>query len=210
LAQWDKHCAAGITSGANIPLDDDLLRYITAFDFRIFKSVDPDELIEQHTSTRWHAARFGGGLQPRPPAQAPPQTIMPHELRYVRQLLDAYGDHLGIVINDSDSIGDTSLVNHFSRQRERFYRADSLRRFERDSLPNSESFAALMNEIYDGVVEISEDDHESGYQCVRAVTDAASQLHPSSYALIEHLQTADKQGICHHLANDDRLHWCPQ
>lgn len=208
LAQWEKHCATGIASGVRIPLNADLLHHINAFDFRIFKSVDPDELIEQHAATRRHAARFGGGLRARPPAEPPPPDVKPNEMRYVRQLLDAYGNHLNTTIEDANSIGDALLVKHFSRQRQRYYRADSLRRFERDALANTENFASLMNEIYDGVVEISEDDHESGYECVRAVTDAASQIHPSSYALVDHLQTADKQGICHHLANEDRLHWC--
>lgn len=75
-------------------------------------------------------------------------------------------------------------------------------------MPHDEGFIALMGEIYDGVIDVCEGEHADGYERLRAVVQTAVQLHPSSYALVDYLQIADKAGICHHLANDDRLCWC--
>lgn len=210
IANWEGHCATSITRGTTIGLDGDFRRYVDAFDFRIFKAVDPDELVAQHATTRWHAARFGGGLRPRPPAEMPPETLQTHETRYVRQLLDAYADYLGIDVSTVDALsGHRSLIRHFTRQREMFYQAASLRQFERDTMPHDEGFLGLMEDIYDGVVDICEGDHANGYVRLGEVIRTAVLLNPSSYALVEYLHTADKAGICHHLANDDRLSWCP-
>ena len=58
-------------------------------------------------------------------------------------------------------------------------------------------------------MDVCDGAHANGYERVKAVVQAARNLHPSSYVLVEYLHTEDKAGICHHLANDDRLCWCP-
>lgn len=211
LAQWDAHCKDGITSGTSIALDGALRAYVEAFDFHIFRAVDPDDLIAQHAQTRWHATRFGGGLRKaRIAVDAVPGEVRPHEARYVRHLLAAYGSHLGTPVERPDALAPHDrLARHFGRQRVAFYRAASLRQFERDTMPHDAGFIALMDEIHDGVVDVCEDEHADGFARVKAVAQAAQALHPSSYALVDHLRTDDKVGICHHLANDDRLCWCP-
>ena len=93
-ANWDKHCKTGRTTTGEIQLTGDLLKFFEAFDITIFSSKSHLELIESHSKTVYHVVRFGGGLPPRPDPEAPPSVPAAHESRYIRQLLDAYGDHL--------------------------------------------------------------------------------------------------------------------
>jgi hypothetical protein len=142
---WKQHCqkTTGITSTKEIPLEGDLLAYFEAFDFSIFSSKSVLELVLQHAKTIFHAVRFGGGLPPRPIAEPPPVQPGAHESRYVRQLLDAYGDHTGSHLPDISALAvHPALSRDFSRQRERFYHAEALRNFSRDTVPEG-TFAAF-------------------------------------------------------------------
>jgi hypothetical protein len=87
---WEKHCEKGITSTEEIPLTGALQAHFDAFDFSIFTSKAHVELIEGHSTTGYHAVRFGGGLPPRPDPDKPPTTPEATESRYIRQILNAY------------------------------------------------------------------------------------------------------------------------
>jgi hypothetical protein len=135
---------------------------------------------------------------------------MAQEIPYVAQLLRAYGDHLGrpvSVVQDLDE--DAVLRGHFARQREAFFRAESLREFERDTLFDESGFGELKDEIYRGVVDTCDASHDSGYARVVAVTGEARRLQLTRYALVDELHVEDRTGVCHHLANDDLLRWVP-
>lgn len=204
---WDNACRKKITSTEEIELDGALLEYFLDFDFSIFKSKSVLELIAAHEKTRYHAVRFGGGLPPRPPVDRPPQHLNPHESRYVRQLLDAYGDQDGATYADALSISTKpKLVRDFLRQRERFYHAESLRNFSRDTVPTG-TFESLLEELYHGVVETCEAKYENGFERMRATLKFAVALPPFTNALSAAVKTQDRQGICHLLANVDRLIW---
>ena len=75
IANWDKKVKGAITSTQEVPLDPALLVYVNAFDFSIFGAKTSLQLVEEHRSTRAHAARFGGGLPPRPAAATPPPVL---------------------------------------------------------------------------------------------------------------------------------------
>lgn len=87
------HCKSGITSTKEIELSGELQSCVDAFDFTSFSSKSHVELIEAHSHTGFHTVRFGGGLPARPNPEAPPPVPAAPESRYIRQLLDAYGDH---------------------------------------------------------------------------------------------------------------------
>jgi hypothetical protein len=212
IEEWDGKCRDSISAEGPIPLEGEFRVFIEEFDFRIVSGLDPDEMIEQHARTRWHAARFGGGLRrSRPAPSRPPEEVHPRETVYVRKLLEAYGDYLGTSLGAAAELSSTpELARHFKRQREWFYRAASLREFERDNLPQSTGFDSLLDQIFDGVIDVCEEVHDSGFHRVRAVTTAAGNLAITSYVLVDYLQTADRKGACHHLANDERLSWIIQ
>ncbi|MGL9649951.1 hypothetical protein Q7I60_18615, partial [Escherichia coli] len=94
------------------------------------------------------------------------------------------------------------------RQRERFYHAESLKNFARDTVPAG-TFDALQDEIYHGVIDVCEDYHLSGFARMKETMKHATTIAVTSNPLVTSIKTQDRQGICHQLANDDRLIWVP-
>lgn len=77
-----------------IPLSGAILDYFQSFDFSRFSSKSVVELIDGHSRTQFHAVRFGGGLPFRPDSLKPPVVPTGRESRYIRQIFDAYANHL--------------------------------------------------------------------------------------------------------------------
>ena len=98
--------------------------------------------------------------------------------------------------------------SHNSTTRERFYHAESLRNFARDTVPEG-TFDALKDEVYHGVVDVCEGAHPTGFERMRATVTQAAQVAVTSNPLAPATKAQDRQGICHQLANDDRLIWVP-
>lgn len=207
IANWDKHCRKKITDTTEVVLDGAFATYVGEFDFSIFDSKTALQLVEDHRSCPHHAIRFGGGLPNRPEPNDPPAEIAPTESRYVEQLLGAYADHTKKPVPDIGSLRPwPTLGEHFGRQRVAFYHAESLRIFARDSVPDG-TFESLQNEIHAGVIDTQDGDHADGYRRVCAVTKAARDLQLTSNPLITRAKPQDRDGICHQLANEDRLRW---
>ena len=206
---WEKHCQDGITSTGKIKLEGDLLAHLESFDFTIFDSVSLVRMIEQHAATAFHAVRFGGGLAPRPEPEIPPEDTVSMDHRYVRHLLSVYAQYIG----DDQELPDLSLLdkddvirNNFRRQRERFYHAESLRNFSRDTVPSG-VFEALQNDVFDGVVDVCESKHDCGMDRLSATMSQAAKITVDASSLTSVTRTRDKQGMCHQLVNDSRLNW---
>jgi len=190
-------------------LSGDLLAFFDNFDFTIFSSKSHVDLINAHGQTGYHAVRFGGGLPARPNPATPPDNPTSNESRYIRQLLDAYGNHLDIQLEDISSLDRYKpLKGDFLRQRERFYHAESLRNFARDTVPTG-TFDDLQDEVFHGVVDIAEGTHSNGFERMKATVAQASQVATTANPLASAVKTQDRQGICHQLANVDRLTWVP-
>jgi len=207
IMQWDAKCSNGITSTKEVKLIGSLQKHLEAFDCSIFDSLPPLRLIDEHAKTRWHVARFGGGLPARQAVALPPVTPTPGEAGYVRCLLDAYGDHLRRAIAaPSDLDAENILKEHFGDSRVEFYSAESLRSFSRDTLPPGE-FEKLQEEVLGGIRDEIRADHPSGYARVLAVVKAARSLQLSGHALNTRIAVRDRGGICHQLANDKKARW---
>ena len=194
IANWDKHVKNEITSTQEVPLDEMLRAYVNACDFSIFDVKTALQLVDDHRTTPVHAARFGGGLPPRPSADKPPETFAPTESRYVTQLLGAYGEHSGAPVTDPSALSQHKLKDHFRRQREAFYEAESLRVFARDSVPSG-TFESLQDDLYDGVIDTHDASHRDGYEKVCAVTKAAREVQITANALISCTKPKDRDGI---------------
>ncbi len=207
---WDKYCLKGITDTCEVPLAGGLLTDFEGFPFSIFSSKSLLELIEGHSSTIYHSVRFGGGLKPRPAVSPPPTDPDPEESRYIRKLFDAYGDLLGTPIaTTGDLLPHPVLSRDFLRQRERFYHAEALKNFARDTVPEG-TFIALQDEIFHGVIDLCEGAHANGFERMKATVAQAAQVAGTSNPLAPATKTQDRQGICHQLANEDRLNWLPR
>lgn len=207
IAKWDTSCRTKITKTQDIPLEGDFRAYVDAFDFSIFDAKTALQVVDDHRHSPYHAARFGGGLPPRPLPGPPPADIAPAESRYVAQLLEAYADNTNEPVADMEALKKwPRLQRHFVRQREAFYHAEDLRVFSRDSVPPG-TFEALQENIYTGVIDAHDADHPCGYTRVCKVTEAARELQITANALISCTDPKDRDGICHQLANEDRLQW---
>jgi hypothetical protein len=98
------------------------------------------------------------------------------------------------------------LARHYHRQRETFYHAEALRNFARDTVPPG-TFEELQGEVHAGVVDVSDASHADALLRLNAVTQAAAQLPLTANGLISVTKVQDKKGICHQLANEDKLKW---
>ena len=205
--EWAEKCETKITSSQTVPLLGTFLVYFDAFDFSIFSSKSVLDLVQGHSKTPYHAIRFGGGLPPRPSPETPPEQLQTHESRYIRQLLDAYADHTGSDFTDIDSLAtNPNMTTNFRRQRERFYHAEALRNFARDTVPEG-TFAQLQEEIYHGVADVCESSYPSGFDRMSATVSHAASIGSTANPLSPATNIQDRQGICHQLANNDRLQW---
>lgn len=208
LSAWDKKCKTKLKVGSAILMEGEFLNYVQRFDFSIVDSIEIKTIINALRGSPYYSRRFGGLVPKRPSPSIPPDQIAESETNYVRHLLQAYSDYKGVLIETPASLKNTpELSNHLSRQREAFYRAESLREFERDTLADDSAFEALKEEIYLGVIDVCDGEHKSGYHRVREVTKEARRLNPTDYVLANQLHIEDRTGICHHLSNEKRLLW---
>lgn len=202
IAEWDRHCRDGITSTQEVLLEGDLRDHLDALDFSVIGYIPAQRLVDDHRRTRWHVARFGGGLPQRPQTPEPPDRPAENEVVYLSKLFAAYADHRGHPVASVDDLaGVIDLLRHYGRSRKEFYSAESLRGFSRDTLPPG-SYETLQQEILAGVQDIIDGQHDDGYQRVLAVVQAARQLQLTRNALVPRLDVRDRGGICHQLAND--------
>jgi hypothetical protein len=207
LENWEKHCQRKITATEEVELDASLRNYIDSLDFGIFEAVPPLRIIDGHAKTRWHVARFGGGLPPRPAPAAPPPEPADTETRFVQELFRAYSDRLKQPIAAAVDLNHVvELREHFGDARLEFYSAESLRTFSRDTLPLGE-FEKLQDEVHSGIKDDVRSDHPDGYQRVLAVVKTARLLPLGGHALYGRMAIRDRGGICHQLANDGKVRW---
>lgn len=186
---------------------DQVRELANAMDFAVFRSVELHELLELHSSSPFHQARFDGALPDRPDPDEPPAEVCPTERRYVEQIVAAYQESY-----PSDGISTETIADHekagppFLRHRVAFYSAESLRLYARDSVPVG-TFERLQDDIHDGVIDVAEAEHASGLDRLRTVLTTSAQVDLSGHALVTVSRTRDRHGVCHQLSNDGRLSW---
>jgi hypothetical protein len=176
-------------------------------DFSRFQSVEILDALEVHRSTPYFAARFAATLAPRPEVESPPDELASNERRYVAQLIEVYVErHPAETFSEPQLAAHPKTGEHFQRQRISFYSAEALRLYARDSVPEG-TFEALQDDVHAGVIEVAESEHASGMERLSKVLTTSGQLDLSAHTLISVSKLDDRKGICHQLANEDRLRW---
>ena len=61
--------------------------------------------------------------------------------------------------------------------------------------------------MYHGVIDVNEKAYEDGLDRLKETVTFAASLDLSGNALSQHARVMDKQGVCHQLANENRLDW---
>ena len=91
-------------SNHEVVLRGDLRDHLDALDFSVIGYIPAQRLLDDHRRTRWHVARFGGGLPQRPQAPDPPDQPAQNEVVYLRKLLAAYTEHRGQPVDSVDDL----------------------------------------------------------------------------------------------------------
>ncbi len=180
-----------------------------SIDFSIFQSLELDEMLEVHRATPYYATRFEMPLPDRPPVEHAPVTPKPDEAVYVQKLVDVYNEQDPVSCSDVDSVtAHAKYGSQFQRHREAFYAAEALRLYARDSVPDG-TYERLQDDVYIGVIDTVEANYSSGLARLQAVLaqSVSLNLHSDRHRLISVLNLEDYHGICHQLANADKLTW---
>lgn len=184
----------------------EVVEFIENADFSIFGTVELHDLIDQHSRTRWHSARFDSALPARPKPELPSGSPAPHEQRYIEELLRIYEECHGHPFTPSDAASHPEEASHYTRHRVAFYSAEALRAFARDSVPEG-TFEALKDELFEGVVNTHDRKYDTGRERLSEVGDRACLLALTSNRLLPVVDLRDRVGMCQHLANDGKLSW---
>jgi hypothetical protein len=179
-------------------------------DFSIFRSVELHEALATHQKTQYYVARFGGAHLPAPsPFAGPPEEFEAHEANYVSELRKVYAEECSDDLTELETLRTHPKHGaHFVRQRFAFYAAESIRMDARDSVPDG-TFEGLQTDVHDGVIETATKAHESGMARLTSVLEHSTTVDLSSHPLVSWASAQARRGICHQLANDERLTWTP-
>ena len=209
---WDGKCRDQIKSTKTV-LSKDLKEYIENFDFSIIRDKSPLELINEHKQTPYYPQRFGGGLvNYREAIPTPTKELQSHELLYTKLLFQAYSKLKSKVIDNLVDLKalDDQLANHFEEERKSFYCTESLEKFSRDNFADiksppfeemKEDCLILLRSIL--TLSLRSEDLERLEESKLGLMSkefASNPLHSE----IRHL---DKAGMCHYLANEEKVKW---
>ena len=209
IDDWDEHCATKITSTCTIALTGAFLQHVKDFDFSIFKAKQPLTLIEEHQKTRYHLVVFGAPLLDRPPPPKPPSHVAPAENGYIAQLREVIGDVLAISVTaEADFAHSLPMTRLYNRSRMTFYSAEGLKELARDQMANAAFFDTLLDAFESGLYHSYTNLQIKGLPRLQATVAAAQSLQLGGHVLNDHATPNDREGVCHHLANTDRINWC--
>jgi hypothetical protein len=184
-------------------LTPELKAFIESFPFDIIKIKPSSDLLEIHSRSDKHWEVFGV-LGSRGPNPTMPDQPLDDEHKYIKALLDVYGESQHQPVLAPSDIP-SKFQKHFKSQRMMFYSAEGLNRFSRDKLPGA--FDDLVTQIEIGIGSDIGYPHPSGLDRLTKVLDKANSLQVTSNPLHRRLQAGDLGGTCHHLANQDRASW---
>lgn len=210
IENWDKYCRKHIAGKKDIALEGSLLIYVQEAPFTIFRSKQPHELLKEHAQTRYHDLIFGAPLIERPPPPKPPSNVAPTESMYVKRLFEVIAEVTGQVVTcEFDFSNNDKMLQIFARARLMFYAAEGLKELSRDQMSEEGYFEDLLNEFKEGLYYHYTAAAESGHaRLVNTIKAAQLQSIPHGHPLAAFVQATDREGICHHLANDGHACWC--
>ena len=204
IKTWDKRVAPNVVAGNKHTLTGDLAAYVDAYDFSSFDWATMEDILDGHRATAYWASRFGGHL-PSPNPGVTPAAVAQHETVYVAKLLEVYAEETGAQIGGVDDLSaHAGWKDDLQKQRVRFYDAEAFMATYRDQTePGTiESFADEIMDAIDPPLSMA----TSAHGRLSTALSAAGQASPAS-VLAPRAKIRVKQGVCHQLANADRVTW---
>ncbi|WP_395294670.1 ABC-three component system protein [Kitasatospora hibisci] len=208
LAEFDTTTDAIVTI-LSVELRAEVRALAAATCFSMFECIDLDKMLAQHRTTPHWAQRFPYAPLPQGPEKMlPPEEHHDDERRYLQRLLEVYQEKFPDLITELKHVADVEEADgHLKRHRVAFYAAESLRVFARDSA-GPDYFDKVMKDVYDIVVEVAECPAPDGWTRLAKVVAAAGSVQLTPTILTPYVEPDTRKGVCHHLANQDRLTWC--
>jgi len=209
IRDWSKLVKSLLPKEA-ITKASDIQSYIESeVDFNIFSHMSSTTFLEQFRQTNYFAYRFKQRIKMNPDIKisAPEQIDLKKEKTYVDHIIDAYSENSKTKL-DADNLPE-KYDNHFKRQRRFFYCAAATEKITRDACRNEKPFTDLKEDIYNSIIDTVEDEsHADGYQRLNQCLSNARSCHVShSNEIHEAVDNSAQQGICHYLANENKVKW---
>jgi len=205
IEHWDQRIAKKINVGSDHALNGDLRDYVEVFDFGIFGYKTSEEILDDHRKTGFWAERFFG-LLPEPKLAVTPVEIAPLEENYVRCLLDVFEEEASVALADAAALAQLpERAGELKRHREKFYLAEAFAHHFRDQTQPG-TVEAFAEEIYDAIEPGLAGANGTGRFRLTGALQVAAQTSPASI-LAPRARVAVKQGVCHQLANGERVKW---
>jgi len=188
-----------------IALDTSLRAFIEAYDFKHVHSIDIDQLTADVAVKPLLIEKFGADPGAYPPAVVP-LDVEKGEMRYIQELVDAYGERAKAAFADHQAVLDNEEHgSDLRRQRDRFFEADAFQKFYRDNT-SAPVIAGFRKDIHFGVVDSWNETAPDTLSRVETVMKQAGIITPAG-PLAKYAHVPVKQGMCHHFVNDGELSW---
>ncbi len=206
INDWDE-IKTKVGKKHSIDISEELKTYIQKFDFSIITYKDENTFIEEFRQSPYYFYYFGGGFNLIKRRRITvPSNLQECESHYIKHLLDAYSENSGYQVTEANING--KYEKHLSLSRSNFYSAEEVRLASRQaSPPDTDEFERLkVNiELHVGIDMLEE--YEDGYEKVNRITNLAKNYDAETSLIKNILDSNSKAGVCHHLANEDRLIW---
>jgi hypothetical protein len=204
LNTWNTRVATRVVEGDNHQLMGELQAFAEAYDYSSFTYATLDEILDDHRKTAYWSSRFGGLLPSAPPGITP-ENIAPGETTYISKLFDVYGEVTG---SDISTLSDLDVYpdwqTDLQRQRVRFYDAEAFMAHYRDQTEPG-TIEDFSDQIFDAIEPVLIPPGSAQSRLTSALS-VAGQAMPAS-VLAPRAKVRVKQGVCHQLANADRVSW---
>ena len=209
-SNWHKY-SKNIVNGIIIHLDHELSSFIDSFDFEVFQYISTDSFLSKLRENKsLYIQYFGLRKDLIERISLPtPDEIQRGETNYIRHLLDAYNDADTIKSVDTKNVVQSRFASHFSRARDCYWIAESLRKMSEENSPgDTDEFGELKKDMYLHVSDIYEEDYSNALLRNKEVIKEAKNFLPKSDRIISgEIGPGEKMGLCYHLSNDNKLIW---
>lgn len=212
-SSWDKDISDSIEAGKSIKLEGDFNTFIDEFDFKKFKLISPDKLINDiHHESNRHIYFLYFGVRKDDIVRInleKPSTHQDYESNYIRHLIDAYNDVEGVSDVTPENVSETDFARHFDFSRDEFWLAESVRKMSEENSPgDTDEFKELEKDMLHHVIDTRDEDYKDAYERVKAVTKQATTMPKKENRIISgELSSGELKGVCFQLSNENELIW---
>ena len=144
--------------------------------------------------------------------QRRPRSLRHEYEVYVEREIEAYKESVSRphLLGIADFAQNQQMQRIFDRSRITFYSAEGLKELARDQMADAAFFDSLLGYFKNGLFYAYSAIGHSGLNRLSATVQAAQSLQVGAHVLEPHATPNDREGICHHLANDGTIEWCQE